>query len=734
MESISEQLENRIKSHDKDIEKICNLYYQGFIESIRELLQVRTQAKSLNHEILSLDDSLQSASEGVLSKGKELVRARQIEKNIVTTIDELSRCLPVLECYSRLVTQVNDRQYYPALKTLEILEKEHLTKITGYRFTTEIVNSIPKLKEHIKKSSEEDFRMFLENIRKYSSKIGEVAMRQTRKLEKRDIESFIQDFKTHEKNQFSTDDDNDVCAQDLIDFSPIYRCLHIYTVLNDKEYFEKDYRQQRTDQAKLIIQPPQGMHDNLEAYKTYIHSIVGFFVVEDHVKNTAGDAVNVTYLEDLWSTSLTKVVNDLNMSSSSCTDPNVLLRIKSLIMLMINTLKTYNYTVNQLWEFLYGMRDHYNEVLLQRWVHVFRDILDKESFLPLDVNTQEEYDDVCERFPFYSEQLENKTTWPKEFPFSAMVPEVYHQAKEFMYACMKFSEELTISPNEVATMVRKAANLLLTRSFSGCLSSVFRNPSIALTQLIQIIIDTQYLDKATPFLDDFVCKMTFTENTIIQAPTTMFHVARSEAEKYVSERICLKLDEFFELTDYNWLLVEPNGNASAYITDMLSYLISTFQSFAHKLPNIALSSCKKSCEHLAFKILDLLLCDEVKQLSIGALHQINLDLMQCEIFADSEPVPGLQKNELTKFFDKIRQLLDLLMAEDWSTYLHDYGKSENQNRYCLVQPSTIIIILEKMKEAEKKTMFTVLKKSERDKKKLWETVLKQLRQLNEKQN
>jgi len=43
-----EQLEKRIKHHDKEIERMCNIYYQGFIDSIRELQQVRTQAKNLN--------------------------------------------------------------------------------------------------------------------------------------------------------------------------------------------------------------------------------------------------------------------------------------------------------------------------------------------------------------------------------------------------------------------------------------------------------------------------------------------------------------------------------------------------------------------------------------------------------------------------------------------------------------------------------------------------------------
>lgn len=43
-----EKLDERIKMHDKDIERMCNHHYQGFIDSIRELLQVRSQAQELN--------------------------------------------------------------------------------------------------------------------------------------------------------------------------------------------------------------------------------------------------------------------------------------------------------------------------------------------------------------------------------------------------------------------------------------------------------------------------------------------------------------------------------------------------------------------------------------------------------------------------------------------------------------------------------------------------------------
>lgn len=627
-DTLYEQLDTRIRSHDKDIERICNLYYQGFIDSIKELLQVRSQAKNLNNEVMTLDDALSQASSGVITKGKDLVRARQIESNIANTIQGLNDCLPVLECYSKLLRQVRERRYYPALKTLELLEHEHLPKMEKFRFASQMKEAIPKLKQNIKQSSEEDFREFLENIRKFSPKIGEVAMRHTKMNQKRNLQSIIDEYSAASKRngEYMIDDD-DLAAQDLIDFSPIYRCLHIYTVLNDKEYFEKDYRKQRRDQAKLVLQAPQAMHDNLEAYKTYIYSIVGFFIVEDHVMNTAGDVVNRSYLDDLWSSSLSRAVNVLSMSSSSCTDPNILLRIKNLIMLSITTLKTYGYTVSQLWDLLLEMRDHYNEVLLQRWVSEFRVILDKCDYLPLMVNTQEIYDSVLERFPFHSDQLENQI-FPKKFPFSQMVPEVYHQAKEFMYACMKFSEELTLSPNEIAEMVRKAANLLLTRSFSGCLSAVFRNPSLALMQVIQIIIDTQYLEKAGPFLDDFVCKMTGTKQEIKQAPTVLFQVARAEAEMQVSAKLCAKLDEFFEeLESYDWLLSDPIGHASSFITDMIAFLQSTFQSFSYLLPSVAQASCIKACEHIANSFYKLLLNDDVKQISTGALQQISLDLV-----------------------------------------------------------------------------------------------------------
>lgn len=53
--------------------------------------------------------------------------------------------------------------------------------------------------------------------------------------------------------------EEDLSAQELIDFSPIYRSLHISTVLNTRATFETYYRAERTKQARLVLQPPTNM-------------------------------------------------------------------------------------------------------------------------------------------------------------------------------------------------------------------------------------------------------------------------------------------------------------------------------------------------------------------------------------------------------------------------------------------------------------------------------------------
>lgn len=61
----------------------------------------------------------------------------------------------------------------------------------------------------------------------------------------------------------------------------------------------------------------------------------------------------------------------------------------------------------------------------------------------------------------------------------------------------------------------------------------------------------------------------------------MFRVARDDAVHQICDKLRGKVSEFLELENYDWLLVEPKGHASSFVTDLIAFLQSTFLSFTN---------------------------------------------------------------------------------------------------------------------------------------------------------
>ncbi|XP_074003212.1 exocyst complex component 6B isoform X4 [Numenius arquata] len=714
-----EKLEARIRNHDREIEKMCNFHYQGFVDSITELLKVRGEAQKLKNQVTDTNRKLQNEGKELIIAMEELKQCRLQQRNISATVDKLTLCLPVLEMYSKLREQMKSKRHYPALKTLEHLEHTYLPQVSHYRFCKIMVDNIPKLREEIKEVSMSDLKDFLESIRKHSDKIGETAMKQAQ--QQRNLDNIVSqhprisggkkskkevcassDLEVKNTSPMSEqdsgildvedeDEDEEVPgAQDLVDFSPVYRCLHIYSVLGARETFENYYRKQRRKQARLVLQPPSNMHETLDGYRKYFNQIVGFFVVEDHILHTTQGLVNRAYIDELWEMALSKTIAALRTHSSYCSDPSLVLDLKNLIVLFADTLQGYGFPVNQLFDMLLEIQDQYSETLLKKWSGVFRNILDSDNYSPIPVKNEEVYKKIVGQFPFQDAELE-KQPFPKKFPFSEFVPKVYNQIKEFIYACLKFSEDLHLSSTEVDDMIRKSTNLLLTRTLSNCLQNVIKRKNVGLTE-----------------------------------------DARHAAEEEIYTNLNQKIDQFLQLADYDWMAMEPGSKASDYLVDLIGFLRSTFAVFTHLPGKVAQTACMSACKHLSTSLMQLLLEAEVRQLTLGALQQFNLDVEECEQFARSGPVPGFQGDTLQLAFIDLRQLLDLFIQWDWSTYLADYGQPTC--KYLRVNPTTALILLEKISRvmrdtSRKNNVFAQFRKNERDKQKLIDTVAKQLRSL-----
>uniref|UniRef100_A0A8C1NQQ2 Exocyst complex component n=1 Tax=Cyprinus carpio TaxID=7962 RepID=A0A8C1NQQ2_CYPCA len=676
-----DKLEGRIRNHDREIEKMCNHHFQGFVDSITELLKVRGEAQKLKVQ-------------------KEEMRCRLQQRNIATTTDKLTHCLPGTNIILCILIQffLTQPLYYPALRTLEQLEESCLPQAGSYRFCTIMAENIPRLRTHIRDVSMSDLKDFLESIRKHSDKIGETAMKQV-----------------------SLDDWYSVVTEQ----NEVFRMCICFTQ-GARDTFENYYRKQRRKQARLVLQPHSNMVRPLTAFS---HAF--FFVVEDHILHTTQGLVNRAYVEELWELALSKTIAALRTHSSYCTDPDLILDLKNLIVLFADTLQGYGFPVNQLFDMLLEMRDQYGEILLKKWNQSFRQILDQDNYSPIPVASPEEYQRIACQFPFQDPELD-KIPFPKKLPFSEFVPKVYSQLKEFIYACLKYSEDLHLSSTEIDDMIRKSTNLLLTRTLSHCLQYAIKKKNVGLAELVQIIINTTHLEQSCHYLEEFISNITNVPPDTINATklygTSTFKDARHAAEEEIYTNLNQKIDQFLQLADYDWTAAQGGAQASDYLSDLIAFLCSTFAVFTHLPGKVAQTACMSACKHLSTSLLQLLLEADVRQVSMGALQQFNVDVKECERFARAGPVPGFQGDTLLLAFIDLRQLLDLFTQWDWSTYLADYGRPTC--KYLRVNPHTALALLEKMKDTSRKNnMFAQFRKNERDKQKLIDTVVKQLRNL-----
>lgn len=262
-------IEDRINHYDNEIETLCSNNYQNFVDSFYELLNLRNETNRLKQNLSSNNEEIQKIGKNLVTKVEELVKETNKQNNIMQTIDALQKCLPVFDIYRKLKDNMQQKKYYPALKQLEELENNHLPVIKKYRFSQSIQNSIPQFKENIKQASLDDLKSFLETLKNESELVGKIASSQMAKKNKIDKRYYLLDNEISTINSNGSSDlndrdrlSNDITQRipfDVVDFSPLYRNLHMNQILGSKTSFANYYSSQRKKQLKLILEPLANM-------------------------------------------------------------------------------------------------------------------------------------------------------------------------------------------------------------------------------------------------------------------------------------------------------------------------------------------------------------------------------------------------------------------------------------------------------------------------------------------
>ncbi|RNA09952.1 exocyst complex component 6B [Brachionus plicatilis] len=741
-EEFMKRLDDRVKQYDLEIEKLCSKNYQDFVKTFNDLLSVREDTSVLKNQLIENNEKIQVLGKSLITKVDQLVLENRKQNNILLSIETLNRYMPVFNIYRQLKIQMEEkRNYYQALKLLEELENNYLPMVKNYRFAQSIHQSLPLFKHQIKDETISDLKDFLETLRVEAVKCGKIANQQMAHKIRIDKKYYLMESELEK-----SEDDSDLkkLPFDVVDFSPLYKNLHMNQVLGYKADFSDYYRNQRKKQLKLALDPNPNMEMNesksetdlLDAYKRYLHNITGFFVIEDQILSSTEGLVDERYMDELFSKALPRLILIIRKIMEECSNAELMLKLKIIIVLFCITIEEVQFPTIQLSDLLKEIREKYYSMLLNKSSDKIQTILTEDNYTCMEIDSEEAYKLLMEFFPLDLKEPKsgNSEEFFRRLPYSGCVPKIFLEMKEFVNNCVKFSEGLNSSQTELDDMIRKPTNRLITERLSENIRQLINR--VSLTQLVQIVVNTIYLEKSIELLEHHllsVIKANSSKQSGKLQGISVFKDLRSEAETQIYELLNRKIDQLLDLESFNWNMTEAQGQASDYMKLLLNFLKSNLDSFSHLPSKLAQTACVSACRHVAQSLMSQMINSKVKSINYGAIEQLNLDLLQCETFAHSIRVDGLDNETILFCFADVRQMIDLVISKEWSIYLNDYGKPDN--KYNRVQLINAQILLEKLREGASKgkgILFRLdigAKTSDKDDLKLIESALKQIKNL-----
>lgn len=275
---------------ESEIEQICNANHQGFVLSVKQVLNVREDTLKLTTEILNLNTSIHRSTENLASKKKALVDSRGTRQNIDEATQALRLSLEVLGLANQVHELLHAKKHYAALRTLDELHNVHLKEVIQYDVANMIQKSVPAMKNMVKEAVMTDLNHWLYQIRETSRLLGQVAFDQTelrrrRQKERAEKSKFFEVFKLNsavelvldEREEFNILENENV----IIDFTPLNECLHIHEALDLRDDFRVEYSNVRRQQKDLLLPTSISFKDDdISGLAQILEEIAGFAIIE----------------------------------------------------------------------------------------------------------------------------------------------------------------------------------------------------------------------------------------------------------------------------------------------------------------------------------------------------------------------------------------------------------------------------------------------------------------------
>lgn len=711
-ESLLHQLKHVVKKKEVEIEDLCKTHYEEFILAVDELRGVLVDAEELKGELSSDNFRLQEVGSALLIKLEELLESYAIKKNVIEAIKMSKSCVQVLDLCVKCNNHISEGQFYPALKTVDLIERTYLQIVPVKALRTVIERRIPVIKSHIKKKVCSQFNEWLVHIRSSAKVIGQTAIGHTASVRQRDVEMLECQRKAEEQNlseleEFSYTLDVEELDEDSvlkIDLTPLYRAYHIHTCLGIPEQFRDYYYKNRMLQLNSDLQISSAQ-PFVESYQTFLAQIAGFFIVEDRVLRTAGSLLSAEQVETMWETALSKMTSVLKEQFSNMDSTTHLLLVKDYVTLLGSTLRQYGYEVGPLLEALDNSRDKYHKLLLEECREQIVNALAHDTYEQMVMRKDTDYENNVLLFNIQTSDI--MPAFPYITPFSSMVPDACHIVRSFIKGSVDY---LSYGMHaNLYDVVKTYLDNLLIDVLNEVLLKTIQSGSIGVSQAMQIASNISVLERACGFFLRNAAQLSgipirSVERT--QASLTakvVLKTSRDAAYLTLLNLVNNKLDEFLALTEnIKWTSEDVSEHANDYMNEVIIYLDTVLSTAQQILPLDALYKVVSGAlEHISNSIMAAFLSDNIKRFSLNAIMGINNDLKALESFVDDR-FHSIGLSELYKegsfrgCLIEACQLVNLLSSSQPENFMNPVIREKNYNALDYKKVATIC---EKFKDA-----------------------------------
>ncbi|GAB2221686.1 hypothetical protein Drorol1_Dr00012871 [Drosera rotundifolia] len=741
------QLRNVAKKKEAEIEELCRLHYEEFIVAVDELRGVLVDAEELKSELAGDNCKLQEVGAALLSKLDHLLESYAIKKNVTEAIKMSRTCVQLLELCSKCNSHVSEGRFYPALKAIELIERNYLNIIPVKKLRGIVLERIPAIKLHIEKKVCSEVNEWLVHIRSKAKHIGQAAIGYTSSSRQRDQELQARQREAEEQSGsgsvdllYSLDVEEAEAEAEAdssalkFDLTPIYRAYHIHKCLGIQDKFCEYYYNNRLLQLNSDLQI-SSVQPFLESHQPLLALVAGYFIVEDRVMRTAGGLLEASQLETMWETSVSKIKSLLEEQFSLMSAAAHLLLVKDYVTLLGATLRQYGYEVNTLLDALDSTKEKYHNLLREECRQQISGAIANDTYKQMVLKKESDYQENVLSFQLQTTDI--MPAFPFVAPFSSMVPETCRIVKSFIKDSINYMSN-DGSMNAFNAVRKYLDGLLIDVLNEGILNSI-SDGALGVSQAMQIAANASVLERACDF---------FLKNAAIECgiPTrsmdrphatltakAVLNTARDEAYMRLLDLVNNKLDEYMSLTEnVGWTSDDVPQGGHEYMNEVIIYLDTLMSTAQQILPLDALYKVGVgSFEHISNSIMGAFLSDSVKRFNANAVMAINNDLKMLENFAD-ERFHSTGLSEIYKdgsfrvYLIEARQLINLLLSSQPENFMNPVIREKNYNT---LEHKKVALICDKFKDSPD-SLFSSLssrKTNQNSRKKSMDALKKRLR-------